>query len=823
MLRLPGSLQRYSFAYLTLTLAFPVILPSAASAAEASVRGTIVDEGGRPVAGAQVRVGSAGPVASDAKGRFAVAGVPAGAYVETVSAARYEPFRATVVVPSDPQEIVLHPSIASLRVIGSVVAHPRATFNASPIAVKVFPREAYRDQGQPDLGSVLAQTPGATPRFVAGSDLAVRGVPMFGSVRGSQPFETAVSFDGVPLALPSSGAFDLAAIPSFVLGDVEVSRGPGDVAGVAPNAIAGALNLRSAEPTSTRRALAEFSIDTQGGSFDDISYTGTSNDGRLAFAAMVATDGSTGPLANRAYPLSLGAGFARVDGDLLVPGPDPLHATDLYACCVGAPSDDLRRAQLLKLRYAPNDALTLTATYLGSQTSRALAGARGLLLPLAYAGTTLDTFASFARQIDARENARLALYDLDARIDRGRDGFDARVYAYDAGTFDDDGPPGARTYALTGTANFFGAPSRTFANTLAAIDTPQTSPPFAQRDSVRGARLAWQHETANGIAIFSAERRSGTSNGSARGTALDTLLNASIQTHPNAKMELDAGAGVDRHAALGRAWDLAAFRASASYHPHDALAFRFAAGTSFAPPPIEMLQPEGAPTVTRNVGLPTTVARFAPSYLQPERAVGADLGAEWKLHGNTTTASLDLYITHATGAFARRLATGPVATYTWVNAAPLDESGVEASLVQFKRVGLGYIIQGTLSNAGRLPSADTYFAAPVTDATAPLAPNAYLQAYGEISYHWPKGSRLSLGTLYEGSDNPYDRPAFAEFNANLELSAGAKGKFQISIENLFDAYDTRVPYGLTLQNALPPRTIRIMYRQSAGGGAVYER
>jgi TonB dependent receptor len=70
----------------------------------------------------------------------------------------------------------------------------------------------------------------------------------------------------------------------------------------------------------------------------------------------------------------------------------------------------------------------------------------------------------------------------------------------------------------------------------------------------------------------------------------------------------------------------------------------------------------------------------------------------------------------------------------------------------------------------------------------------YAQGYGEISYKWPRGSRLSLGMLYEGSNNTYAQPAFVTFNSNLELSLGPKAKFQISVENLFNAMDNRLPW-----------------------------
>ena len=797
-----------------------------ASAAENSVSGSVADEAGHPVAAANVRLSSGARTTTDARGTFAFGAVPAGSYTETISAARFEPYRVTVIVPGDSQKIVLHPSAPSLRTIGSVVAHPRAPFNTTPAAVKVFPREAYRDQGQPDLASVLAQTPGALPAFSRGENLAVRGVPAYGSVRSSLPSETAVSFDGVPLTLPSSGAFDLSLIPSFVLSDTEIGKGPGDVSAIGPNAVAGSLNLRSADPTVPRRALAELSIDSRGGSFSDFSYGGTMPGGKMAVALMFALDGAYGPLPNASYPLAIDRGLTYVGGHRVAQNATPFTAASLVACCVAVPADDLRRAELLKVRYVPSDALTLTATYLATQTTRALAGAEGTVLPLSFGGGVLPTFASLAPSLGARENAGLGLYDLDARVDRGRDGFDARLYALDVTRDDTYGTATGGTYALTGTATYLdGTPPQTFAGNAATVTLP-FSPYAAEReyDRVRGARLAWEHETGGGLLTLSAERRNDFAQSpySAGASATDTLANASLQLHPDKRTEIDLGGGLDRHDVAGRGWTLGAFRAGASYQASKSLAFRASLGSSYAPPPLDALGAGTVLIVGPHVGLPISTVARTQTDLQPESAFGYDLGGEWKLHGNVTTVSVDLYSTATHGAFARTYqAFAPsFALSGWTNAPSLHEDGIEASIVQFKRVGLGFIAQGALVRADRDLGPNAFFVPASGD--VPLAGTPYAQGYGEISYKWPAGSRLSLGALYLGANNPYDRPAFATFNSNLELSLGGKSKLAISIENLFDANDTMLPYAYAA-TPLAPRTIRVMFRQSLGFGGVVER
>ncbi|HEY5339567.1 MAG TPA: TonB-dependent receptor, partial [Candidatus Aquilonibacter sp.] len=297
---------------LVVALLFTFGRPFPASA-QTVVEGSVSDAAGKPVAGVAVLVSAPAARASaqtDSSGRFRIEGLPPGTYAIDVRAARFEPYAGRIEVgeQTPPLQIVLSVSMPSLRVIGSVVSHPRTTFNDTPAAVKIFPREAYRDQGQPNLASVLAQTPGSAVSFAQSQNASIAGISSAPVVRASLPFETAVSIDGVAVSLPSDGAFDASLLPSSVLADVEIGKGPGDVAGIAPNAIAGSLNLRTTDPTATRRALFEFSSDDRGGAFSDFAYGGTMPGDKVAFAAVITTDGAIGPLTASSFPLSLSEG-----------------------------------------------------------------------------------------------------------------------------------------------------------------------------------------------------------------------------------------------------------------------------------------------------------------------------------------------------------------------------------------------------------------------------------------------------------------------------------------------------------------------------------
>jgi hypothetical protein len=149
----------------------------------------------------------------------------------------------------------------------------------------------------------------------------------------------------------------------------------------------------------------------------------------------------------------------------------------------------------------------------------------------------------------------------------------------------------------------------------------------------------------------------------------------------------------------------------------------------------------------------------------------------------------------------------------WVNAGPLAHEGADVALQQFKRVGLGFIVQASLLRDTPAPFG---FAPPL------LVP--YAQGYAELSYKWPRGSRASIGALYNGARNPYGRPAFTQLNANLELSLNDYSKLQISVENLGNVYGGGLPaFAFPVNaNVVGARTFRFMFRQSIGG-TLYER
>ena len=656
---------------------------------------------------------------TDARGIARLPLPPPGTYALHITASGFRTLAQTLAVRDQKSlTFTLVPSAAAINVIGSVTGHARASFNATPVAQRVYPREAYRDQGQPDVASVMNQTPGALALTNADSNTGVALTPAFPSVRSGLPFETPVSIDGEPIRTPS-GSLDLSLLPTYVLQEVEIVKGPGDVTG-SGGGVGGAVNFRTAEPTLGQRGTFETEGDSRGGSFSDLAFDGTQPGGTLAYATMLSVDGSP--------------------------------------CCAPDPSDYSRKAALAKLRFsAPSSGLTITGTALTVAVDR-----------------PLDAVYGFPG--DGYEH--LGFGDLAISLDRGADAYSLRAFA---------------------------------AQTQTGLVSPNILPVPIENET--GVTLGWLHSSGKLSFDTSARALNATLSGTDETQARSTLYE-SIAYRPDPRSELDlSGTLAWDHTSTSSLYAPEA-RLGYSYEVRSGVAVRASYGTSDVLPPLESIDP--------SISLPQSPVSTIDAV---ERATGADLGLEWRLHGGTTTLSTDWYRNSTQSAYAYTFG-------NWTNGPPMVESGVEFTLQQFKRIGMGYIVAFSLPRAyvwGNTGST-AYSSANLGYSSVPygyetIAPFRipYAQGYSEISYKWPHGSRASIGGLYVGSNNAFGVPAFVTLNSNLELSLGARAKLQFSALNLTNAYGNRAPvYGAMPQFGLQPFTLRFMFRQSFGTGSLYE-
>jgi hypothetical protein len=364
----------------------------------------------------------------------------------------------------------------------------------------------------------------------------------------------------------------------------------------------------------------------------------------------------------------------------------------------------------------------------------------------------------------------LGLGDLTASIDRGSDAYSVQAFSVQTGQGD-----------------------------VAPV------PSFQDADDEAGVALSWQH-TSGRLSFDTTGRLMGATLEGTNDTQSLSFFQEQATYKPSSTSELDlAGSMNAGDSARYRNFSGGNGRIGYSHTIEPGIAVRASYGTSLVVPPLDTLL-------------------SSSSISSLERANGYDAGVEWRLHGETTTLSADVYRNSTQGVYMFNAT-------RWINGPPMVESGAELTLQQFKRVGLGFITAISLPRtygSGTLPNGFSAIgnlgSMPGASDVAPFR-IPYAQGYGEISYKWPRGSRASIGASYIGSNNAYDDDgAFVVVNSNLELSLGARAKLQFSVENLSNDVSHPVPVapGMPYGYGVPPRTFRFMVRQSFGTGSLYE-
>ncbi len=362
--------------------------PTAPTTTTQQVSGTVSDTAGAPIAGATITLRGAQTytATSDAQGRYALQVAP-GVYTATVSRSGYQSgaeqdVAVTSSAPVDLNVQLVAPTLSTLRVIGSTrTSFSRSTFNASPASVNVVNTQAFIDQGQPQVKSVLNQTPGLVISLPATSgNGAAAGAITFPNIRGGLSFETASLIDGHAVSVGAFGDYVSTFLNSFLLQSVEVVKGPGAAAPEVNYAIGGTVNFRTLDPTRAPSGYETFGIDGFGGTFSNFGYSNTVAKGKLGFVLDYAVNGTPGPLNNFASYTAVNNGWL-INGQPLasavtkngaIPGTSQTYfnqSTSLVYAGLPTSSWFTGKSELAKLRYSFSPATTFTASYLGSQTN----------------------------------------------------------------------------------------------------------------------------------------------------------------------------------------------------------------------------------------------------------------------------------------------------------------------------------------------------------------------------------------------------------------------------------------------------------------------
>jgi outer membrane receptor protein involved in Fe transport len=261
-----------------------------------SISGTVTDLTGQPLGNARVTI--TGPnvsqvVATAPNGTFSV-NVPEGIYSIAVSANGFQGSQNdnVVVAPGQGATVAVKLSAASLETIGRVTTNVKS-INTTSASTNIQSGQTYIDQGQTQVKNILDQIPGVE---IQRSSSAAPGGNSSISIRGAQPYESQILIDGHPVVSSGNGAygFNGSFINSLLLGDVEVSKGPGNMPNTIENAIGGSLNFKTPAITGGPTGRALIGYDSFDGDYFGALFSDTF--GKLGVAVGVAQNRTPGYL-----------------------------------------------------------------------------------------------------------------------------------------------------------------------------------------------------------------------------------------------------------------------------------------------------------------------------------------------------------------------------------------------------------------------------------------------------------------------------------------------------------------------------------------------
>lgn len=245
---------------------FPVLalIACAGFASAATLKGIVVDPSGRPIPGAQVAafdpVGIITEQVTADEGQFEIYISPLYENVQLRVAAKG--FQ-TVTVPMGASRIQLAiaPVSDSVRVVGSALDIPASQQGSS---VSVISSKEIRERNEPLAVDLLRQIPGA----IVAQD-GSRGSVASLFVRGADSKYNLVLLDGIPInSFYFGGLFDFAHIPSDLIEEIDVARGP-------QSAVYGSYALGSVVSFKTRAP-------ENGAALDLVAEGGTHAENRFA-------------------------------------------------------------------------------------------------------------------------------------------------------------------------------------------------------------------------------------------------------------------------------------------------------------------------------------------------------------------------------------------------------------------------------------------------------------------------------------------------------------------------------------------------------------
>lgn len=788
---------------------------------------TVREAAGTPIAGARIEVGSVSATTSDV-GRATVCIAPTAAKTARITHAGFRPATFTIRYGMDHpvgETVVLEPETLT-SIGGTSTRAARVPLNTGPGAIATIGRAQLDDQGSPQLARFFDQTPGAISNHTASSNPASPGAQTSPNLRGALDYEKTTLVDGHPVATGRFGDYVTTFLSPYVLDSVEISKGPGAFAPLVVNGIGGSVNFRTRDPYARPTTAFDLVSDGYGGTL--VHALASTTVGKLGLLVDAVTYGTPGGFSALPTTVALPSGTriagigtigATTSGTPPAGTPagqfpianaqnNPANAyVRMTACCERVDSSFLGRSEVVKARWRFSDATTLTAGYIGNQSSFSLDGAQLQTLNAAFApaGTSLALNPTTHLPSNVTELENEPLFEAELRTTLRNDTLIARWYSVSLNRFtgnaaNSPAQPFTGVVSLTGSAPLAGGGTTpAFSNTPETITIPDVYSRTVEEDRVRGGSFAWIHPAgpndyelavdrivsltnaysvgaSGGNAVFSASVPAGSSQ-----TITSVLARGTLRPTEYDALTLAAYATTYRnHFSTGPVGNGFAFGDASHGEIDPRLGFthrlrhadavvRFSMGASVTPPAFNVLSGvnQSPASVFRPGATSLTITRNAGTLL-PETSFGYDLGADVRL-ARDTVASFDAYLTNVrnqlvttvtpAGTFSPPGGGAPIPVYASAaaNAGNSRFAGLEASLRSDPRIGFGYVVQGALERAYAYAISPSLYA----NATGPFGTNLAIV---------PNANYTSTGTGFNGISNkgiPYAQ-GYAEAHYRTE-------------------------------------------------------
>ena len=827
--------------------------PSSTAPGTATIAGTVRSERGL-LAGATVTI--TGPAAqaytTKADGAFAFTGIPAGTYVLSAKAAGYQPLSAQSVTAasgaSQPLTITLaSASLSSLRTIGSTAVSGRGStaVNTSGAAEGTISAQDFIDRGQTQVTDMLEELPGVE---LERNDSSAPGSNAEVAIRGASPYESQVLIDGHPVNGGQYGDFLVQFLNPLVLGSVEVDKGPGVFGNTIQDAVGGVVNFRTPSISTALDGRLTAGYDSYNGSTYGVRVSDTI--GKFGFLADYGFNGTPGYFNGNI--LSVSSGNAQL-------GLVPLATVNQE---VPASETFQNRSQVFKLAYSFSPTTQLTLGSIGEQSYVDYTASLGTVEPvlIAACATASGTLPTPTMPCTTWTNPgysglvgkTVLASTTDDNLYAGNFEFDNEpIFTADLRTTIGPGSFLGRYYTGGITRNI-DDPGQ--ANQITGCPNPACSPPTVEGsgfyetevDRLRGADFEYSVPFARDgqdVAQVSYDEHSdrstdcsGTSanftTAAACGSGIFDLLQTSrtfsIRALANVLPNVRVGFAnyFSNTTFVGSRYDP---RATAVWTPTHNTAVRFAVGTSYVAPPGGLV----APIPGSNKAVSDGVL-YVSDALTPETSAGFDLGADFRIHGNSkfTIDAYDTALTHRFSTLTLQPLSGenPFGFYNGTpfksiseiyNASDANEEGIEFGYLRTPIVGIGVVANFDLLRAynfntvlPQLPGASTGSGSGGSNGqistvngdgfeTPGFQIPGYPYSHGrvQVSYRFPSTARFAIGASIYGANNSFGEPGFSlfDFNANVPLNAGLR--LEASVSNLFNHDDYRTlgeyAYGYT--------------------------